>query len=186
MHREGAAAAKSPLDLAALRRGLEGTAHFIATAPPFWAAVSDYWAGYSVNQIVPQEEADSKTDITVPSGHRFACGWYELEPDQALVVEFAPASVPYWGLGLTNYWYEAIGWAEGGSGINDQSAHYERDGTVRVLIGDRPDTLRSDLNWLDTRGHRQGTMVFRWSRSALPLPVFESRVVKLAELAGIG
>ena len=52
-----------------------------------------------------------------------------------------------------------------------------------MLIGERPDSLQSDVNWLDTRGHRQGTMVFRWSRSAHPLPVFESHVVKLAELA---
>ena len=69
-----------------IRSALERTAAFVRQAPAFWADISDYWAEHAVNEIVPQEEADSKTDVTVPSGHRFACGYFRLEPDQALVV----------------------------------------------------------------------------------------------------
>jgi hypothetical protein len=36
---------------------------------------------------------------------------------------------------------------------------------------------------MDTRGHREGTMLFRWSRNELPVPKLDVRVFKLSELS---
>jgi len=33
---------------------------------------------------------------------------------------------------------------------------------------------------MDTRGHREGTILFRWSRNDLPVPKLEARVVQLS------
>jgi hypothetical protein len=167
---------KPPLELSAIRRALSDAANFVRSAPPFWAGISEYWAGFAVNQIVHQEQADSATDITVPSGHRFACGYFRLEPGDALHVSFRPTPVPYWGLHLDNYWYEPLSWSDNRSQLNNQSAQADADGTVRVLISDRAPAQPG--NWLDTQGHRQGTIVFRWSRSDQPLPEFTTELVR--------
>lgn len=193
--REDSPSRVAPLDLLTLGRALEGTSRFVSTAPPFWAAISDYWVGYSVNQIVRQDQADSKTDITVPSGHTFACGWYQLEPDEALLVDFTPTEVPYWGLSLTNYWYESLGWGEGAACLNNQTVRYGPGGSVRIALADAPVNVEGavspgegtgPINWMDTRGHRHGTAVFRWSRSDAPMPEFRCAVVPLETLRNPG
>ena len=37
-------------------------------------------------------------------------------------------------------------------------------------------------NWLDPKGHREGTMIFRWSRSQDPVPEIATRLVARADL----
>ncbi len=181
IQRDGVQGVRPPPGLAELQRGLSAAADFAVRAPAFWAAVSDYWVGLAVNRFVPQLQADSLTDIAAPTGHQFSCGWFRLAPGEALVARFAPVPVPYWSLGLANYWYETIGFGEGGSEIHNQSAQREPDGSVRAVIANAPRAGRGG-NWLDTRGHAQGTLVFRWSRSREPVPQIETEVVSLAGL----
>jgi hypothetical protein len=170
---------RPPLSMAELEDGLARTANFVATAPPFWAAVSEYWKGYAVNKIVPQEAADSSTDITVPSGHRFACGYFMLEPDEALVISFRPVEVPYWGLDLTSYWYEPLHFPGGRSNLHNRSATREADGSIRIVVSDH---APPSGNWLDSDGHREGTLVFRWSRTHEPIPEFSTEVVQASQV----
>jgi hypothetical protein len=181
IQRDGVQGPRPPLGLAELERGLAAAADFAARAPAFWGAISDYWAGFAVNRFVPQLSADPATDIAAPTGHHFSCGWFRLAPGEALALRFAPRPAPYWSLGLANYWYETIGFGEGGSEINDRNALREPDGSVRAVIANAPRAGRGG-NWLDTRGHAEGTMVFRWSRSRDPLPEIETALVPLASL----
>lgn len=177
----GAEPERPPLGMDEIRRALRDTASFVRTAPEFWASISDYWAGRAPNRFLPQLEADRRTDVAPPSGHQFSCGYFRLEPELALLVRFRPAEVPFWGLELANYWYETIGWGRPESRINDRSAHREPDGSVRAVISLAPPGVP---NWLDPKGHREGTLIFRWSRSADPVPRIETRLVRRAELPG--
>jgi len=117
----------------------------------------------------------------LPSGHRFAFGHFDLADDEALLVQFEPADVPYWGLTINNYWFEVVDYGEEGSHLNNRTAHVEPDGQVRAVISMR---RPSAPNWIDTRGHRVGALVFRWSRTDLPLPSITTRVVPLSSLDG--
>ncbi len=169
---------RPPLTLEEITDALERTARFVETAPATWADISDYWAGTAKNRIVPQEGASSDTDIVVPSGHRFACGYFELEPDEALVVRFAPPrDTAYWGIHLDNYWYEPLSWEDARSQRNDRSVCYEPDGSVVLVVSSQ--SPGEDANWLDTQSHTQGSIVFRWSRSEAPCPAFDCRVVPI-------
>lgn len=183
LRREDASGPRPPLALGEVRSALERTAAFVQHAPAFWADISDYWSERAVNRIVPQEDADAKTNITVPSGHRFACGYFRLEADQALVVTFRPSETPYWGLHLDNYWYETLSWGDTRSQLNNRTATYEADGAVRVVISERkPGAGAGSFNWLETQGHRQGSIVFRLSRSDAAMPGFATQLVDVAEL----
>ena len=168
---------RPPVTLDTMREAFERTATFVATAPPFWAGISEYWRGHAVNEIVPQVDADDRTDVTEPTGHRFACGYYELAEHEALEIAFRPVEVPYWGLSLTSYWYEPFHWPDTRSSLNNRSAAAEPDGSIRVVLSEIEPAKHVAPNWLALDGHRQGTIVFRWSRTNEPVPAFETRVV---------
>jgi hypothetical protein len=62
--------------------------------------------------------------------------------------------------------------------VNKQSARYNRDGSVTLVIAESDAGIG---NFLDTAAHRCGTMVLRWTR-ADHYPVPRCRVEKLAVL----
>jgi hypothetical protein len=62
--------------------------------------------------------------------------------------------------------------------LNKHSAHYEPDGSVRIVIASEDPGIE---NWLTTAGHRCGVITLRWVSSVEnPQPV--TRLVKRREL----
>jgi len=207
IHREDAPAARPPLRLEAAREGLAGAAEFVARAGALWASLSDYWAGIAPNRFaptprgggarlrrlddegreiepqdygqLPQSATDARTEVAPPAGHQFSCGWFRLEEGEALCVRFAPGPAPYWGLELTNYWYEPLCFGTRRSIVNLRTAVREPDGSVRAVVCARDPGLP---NWLDSGGHREGMMIFRLSRSDDPPPAIETELVRAADL----
>jgi len=174
-------APRSPLQEHEISAGLLATAHFVRSIAEHWAETVDRIRLLPANTLVrvPRWVGD-----TMPAGHRFAVGEFELEADEALIVEFDSPEAPYWGFQLVNYWFEPIDYGGTGSHSNNRTAVLEADGSVRLVIAD---VDRGGRNWLDTRGHRVGSMQFRLSRADdLELPSFRTRVVKLAELEDRG
>ncbi len=89
-----------------------------------------------------------------------------------------PKEAPYWGLHLDNYWYKPLSWGDRRSQLNDRGVALDANGMATVVISTtRPEGAG---NWLETQGHRQGSIVFRWSRSDEPCPVFECQVAPVA------
>ncbi len=171
---------RPPASLDEVRRALERSAAFVDAAAHFWAGVVDRRAAAEPNLLHEIPIVGGAGQPTMPVGHRFAAGWFRIEPDQALVVEFSAPEVPYWGLDLTNYWFEPLSYDDHRSHRNDRTATRAADGSVRLVIAQADPGVP---NWLDTLGHREGTMLFRWSRTAEPLPRFATRVVPLRDLA---
>jgi hypothetical protein len=63
--------------------------------------------------------------------------------------------------------------------VNKHTAQYRRDGGVSILVSAKDPGCQ---NWLDTTGHREGTMAFRWiGADRIMHP--RCTVVKLTELA---
>jgi hypothetical protein len=62
--------------------------------------------------------------------------------------------------------------------VNKNDAVYAPDGSVRVVVAHEDPGVP---NWLETVGHRHGTMCWRWVRAA-EHPQPRTRVVPLAEL----
>ena len=183
LSREGASASPPTLGLDAIREGLAGTVEFARKVPLIWAGISDYWAASVVNRFLPQVEADARTDIAPPSGHQFSCGYFDVEPDAALRIEFRPGRAAYWSLGLSNYWYETIGYDCRDSHLNRGTAVADPDGRIRIVLAhSKPPASAGIQNWLDPKGHREGTMVFRWSRPVDPMPEIQCELVPWTSL----
>lgn len=113
-------------------------------------------------------------------GHKLAMGRFEVNPDQALIVEFKPPKARYWGLQLTNYWLEPLDFGANGSHLNNKTVSYNKDGSVRIVVANADP--QAD-NWLTTRGHVSGTLQFRLARSSKDLPEFKTTVVPVSEIS---
>jgi len=105
-------------------------------------------------------------------------GYWQLQPDEALIVEVTPPECDYWNFQLCNHWMESLDYRYHRISINKASAKLREDGSVRIIVS----SLNPNLdNWLDTEGHSFGTMCLRWVRaSSHPQP--QTKVVKISEI----
>jgi hypothetical protein len=120
----------------------------------------------------------------LPNGHSFTTGHFELQPDEALVVEFeAPNDPvpPFWGFQVVDYWYRPIDyWSRMESSVSNETATPEADGSYKLIMSAQDPGM---CNWLDLKGYTHGGMQFRLSRDIdQPRPDFALEVVKVAEL----
>jgi hypothetical protein len=100
------------------------------------------------------------------STNLYAGGVYELEPDEALVIESEiPVSPQYIGFHLSNLWGESHDFANHQSSLNGFQAEFDDDGRLRWVVAHRDPGIP---NWLDTTGHREGFMAPRWAYSEAP------------------
>lgn len=88
---------------------------------------------------------------------------WKLAPNEALVIEVKPPQCENWNFQLNNYWMESLDYRYHKICINKGSAVYEKDGRVKVVVSH---TDPGHPNWLQTCGHREGTMCWRWYRLA--------------------
>ncbi|MGE2813860.1 DUF1214 domain-containing protein [Mycobacterium heidelbergense] len=110
----------------------------------------------------------------------YSGGVFDLEPDEALLVEVAvPVAPAYMGFHLSNLWGESLDYANHTSSLNGFQSESDPDGTFRyVVAGTDPGVP----NWLDTAGHRGGFLALRWTYSTPPpdLPTATATKVPLA------
>jgi hypothetical protein len=100
------------------------------------------------------------------STNLYAGGVFELEPDEALVIESRVAVEPqYLGIVLSNLWGESLDFANHQCSLNGFQSERDPDGALRWVIAHRDPGVP---NWLDTTGHREGFISPRWTYSTPP------------------
>ncbi len=114
----------------------------------------------------------------------YAGGVYELEPDEALVIESRVKVPPqYIGFHLSNLWGESHDFANHQSSLNGHQMEIDADGVLRWVVAHRDPGI---ANWLDTTGHREGFLVPRWAYSKTPpkaeWPTIGAKKVPFAEI----
>ena len=102
-------------------------------------------------------------------------GSWTLAPDEALVIEATPPKCRTWNFQLDNYWMESLDYRFARIHVNDFTAKPNPDGSVTLAIAARDPGFG---NWIDTCGHSQGTMLWRWT-GADSHPVPQTRIVKI-------
>lgn len=117
--------------------------------------------------------ADSTPDNT------YMIGVYDLDRDQALVVDVQPPKTRYWNFTVENIWHECIEYLHHPVSITNKHVRLREDNTARFIISHRkPESLRQDINWIDTAGRRRGFIILRW----LDCPDVAQPVLKLLSL----
>ncbi len=94
---------------------------------------------------------------------RYYHGYFEIDLGEALVIDLQPPPCDYWNFQLNNHWMESLDWRHYRIDLNHRTAHANSDGSVRVVVSHEDP---GHPNWLETAGHRRGTMCLRWIRAA--------------------
>jgi hypothetical protein len=144
-----------------------------------------FWNEYMVEHRAEGTDNQFNMPMKLAKGFaqaRYSFCFFELAPDEALYIESDVPDARYWGLQLaTNAWFEQVDPIHRISSINQKQVHKDADGRVRIVLShDDPGTA----NWLDTGGHHDGLLTFRWFwPKGDPTP--SSRLVKLGEVADL-
>ncbi|HEX3289720.1 MAG TPA: DUF1214 domain-containing protein [Mycobacterium sp.] len=138
----------------------------------------DFNAGPPPNGFMP---AIDRTAIGAAAENRPVIGRFELEPDEALILEVEPPEGVYWSYSLGNQWWETIHYGRHQSSLNAHQAHVDSDGVLRVVVCSRDPGV---ANWLDAAGHSNGAVILRCVRTqTAPTPA--ARVVKFTDIDAI-
>jgi hypothetical protein len=121
------------------------------------------------------------TSMGAAAENRPVIGSFQLEQDEALVVEVTPPEGLYWSYSLGNPWWETIDYARHQSSLNGHQARVDDDGILRVVIAHQDPGV---ANWLDTAGHSAGPVILRCVRTE-SAPVPETRVVRFDDIASV-
>jgi len=133
----------------------------------------------NINTLPPADQAYCQSIGGDPNIFYFHAHW-ALEPDE--VLEIRAPRIPEcqtWNFQLDNYWMESLDYRYHRITLNKHTARYEDDGSVVLYVADGDPGVG---NWIDTAGHRDGTMCWRWIGTD-DHPELETRVRKRAELA---
>jgi hypothetical protein len=86
---------------------------------------------------------------------------WRLGPGEALIITVNPPVCDTWNFQLNNYWMESLDYRYFNICINKAGARYEEDGSLKVIVSH---TDPGHPNWIETCGHSEGTMCWRWYR----------------------
>lgn len=100
------------------------------------------------------------------STNLYAGGVFELEPDEALIIENTIHIDPqYIGFQVGNLWGESMEYANQVGSLNGHQMMADDDGVRRIVLAHQDPGVP---NWLDTTGHREGFLTARWAYSEKP------------------
>jgi hypothetical protein len=88
----------------------------------------------------------------------YTWGIFDIQDDEALVIEFDTPKAVFWSVQIQDPWTKPINYLDHQSDINQKQAVIDRDGKFRVVISLKDPGV---ANWLDTDGHKEGTIVGR-------------------------
>jgi hypothetical protein len=167
-----------PLSAEHLYRSLVIAGHYVKAVAAIgaqWAVRQSRW----VNEFNDGAE-DELTNRFKDPQIKWHQAYFDLADDQALVVEFTPPACDYWMIALHNHWMETLDYVHHQSTLNCHSAQLEENGSVRFVVAHSDPGLP---NWLDTAGHRRGTVGVRWVGPNVVDKLPAARVVPLDGLA---
>jgi hypothetical protein len=160
----------------ALARRIRGAGSFVETGANF-SAVAAHMLATKPNELTIDSEARRAATFYPTPDNKYVGGWFRIEPDEALVVEGVPPAARYWSVLLMSRWMESLE-QRSTTSLNKRQIELEDDGTFRVIVASRDPSVK---NWLDTDGHREGYVMFRWMQASdVPSPRFQ--LVKLSTI----
>jgi hypothetical protein len=150
---------------------------WIEKSGTLWEQMSKNALGLPPNTLTVFRSQDSDARAGL-RGQAYGIGNFRCAPDEAVIVEFAPPPCQYWSIGLANWYWESLDFADRQTSLNGHQAALDADGVFRAVIAHEDPGL---ANWLDTAGHTQGTLAARFLLAS-DVPEPRTRVVTLADV----
>jgi hypothetical protein len=166
---------RPPLDPAFMARALDRSANWVERTATFWNTYTTQgWNRSTRNVVSAARPAPGGADNILYG----SCFW-ELDEDQALLIESGIPDALYWGFTLhTLGWLESGDFAERQTSLSSHQVHVDSDGRMRIVVAQRDPGAP---NWIDIGNRPRGLLVYRWVW-ARDNPVPSSKLVALAEV----
>ena len=109
----------------------------------------------------------------------YGAGWWDLAPDEALVLTTDRPDADYWGFTVHHrYRLDSGDFANRQTSLNMTQAFVDEDGRIRIVVSTRDPGVP---NWIDTEGLAEGMLMYR-SIGTRSRPVPEAQVVAVGEV----
>jgi len=108
-----------------------------------------------------------------------AAGRYELDEDQALIIEVDDVPVIYNNIQLANLWGESLDYGTRTVSYNGSQAYRDSDSKIRYVIAMSDPGVP---NWLDASGHPRGAIFMRWQSPDQEIVRPVTQIVPLVDL----
>jgi len=89
----------------------------------------------------------------------YAMGRFALGDDEALVIRGRSPECRFWNLCLWNPFLHTYDYRAGQVTLNGHQMQYEDDGSWEIVVAHRDP---GHPNWIETQGHTEGLLWFRW------------------------
>jgi hypothetical protein len=170
----GEGRAPAPLDAA-------GVAHMLDSAGDWVGASTDVWSQW-VRQIrdahQPGELGAARSYVGGADDIYYGNDLFRLAPDEAMILETELPDARYWSFQLGNLWFHSLDFANRQTSLNGRQAQLDSDGRLRIVVAHEDPGVP---NWLDTTGHEEGLLQYRWIWTR-DNPQPSVRIVKFDEL----
>lgn len=128
----------------------------IRSIPQSIFGARDGWPINDLNQ--PDPGAFGIEGAGVPTAFSSA-GRYELDTDEAMIIETPMPDVVHGGIQLGNLWVESIDYQTHQTSLNWFQSTTDSDGIIRYVLAHEDPGVP---NWLDISGHPNGGIFMRW------------------------
>ncbi|WP_134740273.1 hypothetical protein [Nocardioides sp. 503] len=152
-----------PLTQDLLRKKYEVAARSLVGSIQTWFAFPQF---FQYKEPVNTLTAPQSTPGGLAS-QRSSIGHYELAEDEALVVSVPECTdCSYQGIQVGSDWYASTDYETHQTSLTKAQAVTDPDGVMRFVVSERSPAGegRAIANWLETTGHRTGSMMLRWQR----------------------
>ncbi len=148
-----------PLTTKQVDEGLKTASMFVGGASLLFAR----WAkGFRkhVNRL-PQFDPGTSNAAGGDESIIYYHSYWKINQGEALIIEVIPPACDTWNFQLDNFWMESLDYRYHTISINKKTATAGPEGKIRLIVA-HEDPGRP--NWIETAGHTEGTMCWRWYR----------------------
>lgn len=144
-------------DEADMNRRYLDAARFMRYSTNFSLEMTNRLLDHGVNRFMYIDS--SQSDVGgANKNSAFYFMYYELGPDEAIVLEFEPPNARYWGLSLADVWWAGVDYSYHQSSLNGHQAIVDGDGKFRAVLSL---TDPGVPNWIDPVGNDRGIAMMR-------------------------
>lgn len=123
----------------------------------------EYWNRYMLDERALRDDNSFKGSFALEKGlaaARYGFCFWDLGPDDALVIESEVPDARYWSVQLyPEGWFELADPVERITSLNHLQTRVSDDGRLRLVVSHRDPGVD---NWLDAGGRRRGLCTLRW------------------------
>lgn len=172
----------SPLTRHRLERKYEVAAKLLTGSIQTWLAFPQFFER--------KEPANQPTSPqSTPGGlssQRSSIGHYDLADDEALIVTVPECTdCTYQAIQIGSDWYISTDYETHQTSLTKAQAVTDPDGLMRFVISETPPGGAPIANWLETTGHRTGSIMLRWQRLERDLGPEDGPVVEVVKTADV-